>query len=430
MQLRKFYGRTPTSALARIKRELGPDALILETRRIEPDSAAGRMYPGMRYEICAVREVEYQTSRTQTPASSPPWQATNKTQPDQPNEPRQPEQPEKSTPPASLQLYGQSVLEDMGMLKTQLEQLLASEGQMHDPAGCESVLSNRRHLEDYQSLLALGVDHRLLAPHFRRWLQWKTAGAQLRRFLAGEYHEAALIQSEDFREWLWLAWVQSQGLLNEDASSGNQNAQGLYLQALVGPSGAGKTTTLAKMATLLCQQTGKKGLILTLDTFRLGATDQWRRFSKLSAMPVHEIANEADLAQSRESWGQFDWIGVDTPGGLEGKASARRLFDQVRESGVTVRTNVVVPAAYRESAVREQYERQQGHAPTGMIYTKLDETHERGGMLNVTMQQNWKIEGLASGQKIPQDYCRADRQALWDWVLRPSAEEEQAGAWL
>ena len=56
MQLRKFHGRTMSGALARVKRELGPEAMILETRQIDSDSATARMNPGARFEIRAVVE--------------------------------------------------------------------------------------------------------------------------------------------------------------------------------------------------------------------------------------------------------------------------------------------------------------------------------------------------------------------------------------
>ncbi len=186
MQLHKFHGRTMGGTLARVRRQLGPEALILETHTLKPNSAAARMNPGTRYEITAALD----------PGRPAPRQSVSRGagKPVLESEPSAPE------PPAGVCHNPQSVLADLAQLRVQVRQLLEGDGKQ--PGEAASGID----LRDYHDLIAMGVDHQLLAPHFRQWLAWRTAAPAIRQYIAisGE-GPAPGMQGESLREWLWLA---------------------------------------------------------------------------------------------------------------------------------------------------------------------------------------------------------------------------------
>ena len=134
MQLHKFCGRTLQGTLARVRRQLGPDALILETRTIQPGSPAARMNPGARYEICAVRE-----------APAAPMPATPL------REPVVPQPAAVRLEPVGVATRRRGVVEDLAELRSQIRDLL-------DDSQPETRLAEARlDLEEYRALLRLGI---------------------------------------------------------------------------------------------------------------------------------------------------------------------------------------------------------------------------------------------------------------------------------
>ncbi len=389
MQWRKFYGRTMAGALARVKRELGPEALIIESRVIEADGAAARMNPGARFEIVAVREHASEI---------------------------QPATPERVAGGTNLPAGGKNVdlLEDLGLLRSQIHALLDG-----DPARQSSL-----DFSDYHALIARGLDHRAMAPQFRAWLDWKLAPVALRRYLAAQGGPAARMQQgESLREWLWLAWSEQQGLeANAEArSSLSPQASTPGIVALLGPTGSGKTTTLAKIASKLRQKERQKNIVIaTLDASRFGAIEQWRRLGKLMGVEIQEIVTEADATRCMESWEGFEWVGVDTPGGMTPDTAAGRLYGSILARCPAIESSVVVPMTQQESISRRHIERGRGFGARRLLFSKLDETEQTGSIFNLTMNQQLTIDGFATGTRVPEDWEGASAEGLWRRVLAPA----------
>jgi flagellar biosynthesis protein FlhF len=408
MQISKFYGQTIRGTLSRVKREFGADALILETRTIDSGDAASRMHPGAKIEICAVREIE----EVQQPTNSTEGDAIAVVGDGQPSQ------------PIRFPQVGSNLLEDLGLLKKQIRQLLQGEGLD------EGQPSARVDLEDYHGLIEQGVDHEVLAPHLRRWLQWRTATPPLRRYLAEHYQgPATRIQGDSLREWLCLAWSELQGLNDEPSTTDHPGAPGPQVVAVVGQTGVGKTTTLAKLASISRQEKRQNSVILTLDTRRVGATEQWRQLGRLMNIPVEEISNDADLGRSMEKWDRWDWIGIDTPGGMSGHCEAQRHLGSILARYPRMNNLLVLPATHPDALNKELMERAQGFGTNRVMFSKLDETPRRGGIVNLTLDGRWKVDGFSMGSRVPEDWAPASRESFWDQVLTPPAHNRgQIGA--
>jgi flagellar biosynthesis protein FlhF len=388
MQLRKFYGRTVAGTLARVKQELGEEALILETRTIDPKSATARMEPGAKIEILAA-----------APGATAPAAA---------------ESAEAATPRSAL-------LQDLGQMRSQIRALL-------DGQGAASAEAAGLDVADYHGLIAEGVDHQALAPHFREWLAWRTAPAALRKYLAqAEGSAAGKMQGASLREWLWHSWLQADVIL---PGFGARLTLGRDLEVvgLVGATGGGKTTTLAKLASIIRRERHKNVAIVTLDTQRFGATEQWRRIGKLMGIEVFEVATPKDATECVESWSRFDWVGIDTPGGMTADSAAGRLYGSLLAQCSLAKTAVVLPLTHQDQVSRNQMQRAKQWGAQDLVFTKLDEAAQRGSVYNLTAGGAARVAGFSAGTRVPEDYETATAQTLWTNVLAPAGAPFGEGA--
>lgn len=462
MQLRRFYGRTLASAVASVKRELGPEALILDTSEIAAGSAAARMNPGMRYEICAaldgdVRPTPRQTDKPRvrrTPGSQPapanpagstarqtsprpaPWAEVSPAP--RRRSPRElarrrvadfgtgettPTVPAAHTAPETQPAASPTLLDDMGLLREQLRNLLdhLEDDARRNPELADDVRRGGIDVQDYYAMLELGVEPAVLAPSFRRWLQWRTAAPAVRGYIAQtEPVPAASMHGSGFREWLWLEWLDRQNA----AGPGAPEAR---IQALVGPAGSGKTTTLAKIAAKMRRERGPNIAVATLDAYRFGAVEQWRRLGKLIGVDVLEISDEDQLRDSMATWDRYDWIGIDTPGNLERCAPSRRMLNAISQFAPEAEITLTLPATERESDSRARMRREDPWTSKRVLFTKLDVTTRPGALINLTMDGSWGIVALTDGPRVPEDYRKASGPALWDCVISSGSAIARTG---
>lgn len=441
MQLRKFYGRSTTAILGQIKRELGSEAIILETNTVRPGSAAARMNPGARYEILAVREetppsapAHLQALRARTadrraqqatrPAQSVPRpipatatfaEALNSTHRDELmsvlglDEPtvRRPAPEALADEPDLPPLAADSLLEDLGVLRAQIRSLL-DENPNPDAEG-------RLDLSDYHALVGEGLDPAILAPHFRQWLRWRTAPMSLRRYIVQVHGgTAARMQGESLREWLGWNWLE---VLSQAARPNSKAAQNSpRILGMLGATGVGKTTTLAKIASTYRREKRQDVVILTLDGRRIGASDQWRRWAKLMGVEFHEVLSPEDLRLSMESWSRFGLVGIDTPGGMDPASPAGQLYGSILAQ-TPAESQLVMSATQHEAVSRRQMKQSEVYRPDSLCFTKLDETPRRGGLVNLTMDGQWSIDSLTTGARVPEDWHPATETTLLQLVL-------------
>jgi flagellar biosynthesis protein FlhF len=182
-----------------------------------------------------------------------------------------------------------------------------------------------------------------------------------------------------------------------------------FVLALVGPTGAGKTTTLAKLAAHAEAFGGWKVGAITIDTYRVGALEQLQLYAEVAGFPVEVVydAREVDAAIARLA--HCDVILVDTPG----RAGARARAGEAAELDLrwrtllrTVRpdeTHLVLAAGTRVDVAAAAQEEYEPLGVTHLLLTKLDEVPEDAGLADLAVWLNLPARWVADGQEVPLD---------------------------
>jgi flagellar biosynthesis protein FlhF len=193
---------------------------------------------------------------------------------------------------------------------------------------------------------------------------------------------------------------------------------GRRIIACVGPTGAGKTTSLAKLAARAHLELGRSVAVVTLDTFRVGAVEQMRRFVELIGVPCDVARDRGGFAQA-VAQRRADITLVDTAGvSTADNASMQRLVDCLSAvSDRPVDVLLVVQAAVRARDVERLRAAYRAPTPTGLVVTKLDETDQAGGALHAALEHALPLTYLCDGPRVPEDIHDASAEMLLDAVL-------------
>ncbi|WP_313211873.1 flagellar biosynthesis protein FlhF [Stenotrophomonas sp.] len=185
--------------------------------------------------------------------------------------------------------------------------------------------------------------------------------------------------------------------------------------ALVGPTGAGKTTTIAKLASRFAEAHAARDVALvTTDTGRIGAREQLYGFGRQLGIAVHEASSGSDLNQLLERLKDYKLVLIDTAGlGPRDRALAAQL--QWLRAAEQICTLLVLPANTSFGDMDEVVRRFSAANPQGVVLSKLDETGRFGTALSVAVDHRLPITWVTDGQDVPEDLHRASAANL---VLR------------
>jgi len=204
-----------------------------------------------------------------------------------------------------------------------------------------------------------------------------------------------------------LANVYQRLVLKFGKSNGIQPAkQGPRVVLFFGPTGVGKTTTIAKLASRFSIDMKKKVALLTTDTYRIAAAEQLRTYANILQVPFRVIYTEDELVAGIKDFYDYDYIFVDTTGhshqNEEQNRNICKLADTVK--GLAEVQNYLVLSVttkYRDLlritdsySVISDYE---------LIFTKLDETYTLGNVLNLKLYTDKPIAYVTCGQNVPED---------------------------
>lgn len=182
----------------------------------------------------------------------------------------------------------------------------------------------------------------------------------------------------------------------------NQNGRGIVI-ALVGPTGAGKTTTIAKLANHPGAFGGRTVGVICLDTYRIGAIEQLKIFADLSRVPLEVVYETNEIPRAKRRLRDCELILVDTPGrGPRGQADAEATQKQLSWLKPD-EVHLVAPAGLQAQRIRRMIESHRAYGITHMLVTKLDEYPEDEAIFRFATECKLPIRWVANGQGVPDD---------------------------
>ncbi len=206
---------------------------------------------------------------------------------------------------------------------------------------------------------------------------------------------------------------------------GDQLKQG-GIFALVGPTGAGKTTTIAKMAVkfTLEHSDAKVGLV-TMDNYRLAAHDQLRTLGQILGVPVQVADQEHSLLQCIESLQECDLVLIDTAGLTPDHPMLKFQLEQLAELQGRIHTLLTLPATSNSRVLRRVYHNYKAACLTGCILSKTDEASSLGDAISVLLESNLDLSYITDGQRIPDDFHRGNAKKLIKLLVHVAQQEQQ-----
>jgi len=188
--------------------------------------------------------------------------------------------------------------------------------------------------------------------------------------------------------------------------------------ALIGPTGVGKTTTLAKIAARYVLKHGAEKLaLITTDSYRVGAIEQLRVYGKILSVPVHAANDMTDLRYALEEFRHKHTVLIDTPGLNQRDPRVNTQLSMLTGAGFAVKKILCLNATSHIETTNDVVKAYQTESLEGCIITKTDEALTLGNTLNVVMQHKLKVHYITTGQRVPEDIELIDKVSLLERVL-------------
>ncbi len=396
MRIKRFYGRDSAAALQAVRQEFGEEAVILETRqRLDDDGrgaievvAATDFDPGIRL-VCR-RETERKGGGFETGEMEASPAAKTAGENERPAAP--PPDPFRSR--------------EYRRLSAEVNQLKGMVSRLLEGSGLAGELPHPLFAVFRERLLARGVS-RELAGELLDELEEKVAGR-----LRGKPQRwvDALLEAE-------LARI----LLNRVRCLPERNYSRVL--TLLGPTGVGKTTTVAKLAAFF-RSRGERVALLSVDTFRLGAAAQIREFGLRLEVPVATVEDRRQLFSALKGVAGCDRVLIDTIGrsghDQSGLAALFRLL-----KGLEGDRLLVLPAALGEDDLLDNLVSFRPFRLRALLFTKLDETRNHGSIFNAVGFSGLPLSFFATGQRVPEDLELASGERLADLLLEIVSRREE-----
>jgi flagellar biosynthesis protein FlhF len=186
------------------------------------------------------------------------------------------------------------------------------------------------------------------------------------------------------------------------------------ITAVVGPTGAGKTTTIAKLAARWCMQHGAADLALvSTDGYRIGAREQLLTYARILGAPMHAANSGKELGQVLERLKSKKLILIDTAGMGPRDVRLTEQLAALKLGAARARVLLALPAQGEGQALEEIVGAFAGVSPAACVLTKVDEAASLGAAISVALRHKLKIAYVCDGQRVPEDLHAAHQKRVW-----------------
>lgn len=413
MKVKKYVAPTMKEALEKMKRDLGASAVILSSRKIGRGGLLDFLGREM-VEISATTEENVTTaslSPRRTPAVSSPsatrisytvgdaGAVPDPPVPDFRNLLKSTAGPALSEAPAPRR--GSIESGSMRLLQRELEDIKASMGEMAEQIRYQRMPALPAALKDIYRRL---VDSELE----------ETIALNLIQRLYGQFSEKQYSDPEFVEKFLVDELT---GLIKVAAPTPVRPGAPLVV-AFIGPTGVGKTTSLAKLATNKRFYGANRAALITTDTYRVAAAQQLGTFSEIADIPMEIVHSPRDMSRAVAKHRDKEVILVDTAGGSQYND---RLIDELRaflEAANPDEVHLVLSITTKPGDLKGTIKRFRMKQRERLLFTKFDETLTFGSIISVVQSSGLPLSYLTFGQEVPEDIEPADAGKISRLVVK------------
>lgn len=406
MNIKTFQAEDVQVAMEMIKAEFGHDAVILSTRRQKrKDPHTGRITPVVDVVAAIdfdIDELKPSANRKKRPSpvtqSSDDWIISHRLTQTHTDHPiNQSQAAPQDIANLSREIDSLKVLLDQALCAVNMDGFRRN-SHSHSP---HTIIGRSSPLLVIQQVFSLiGIEPLL-----------QQALAQ--RFLA--HVDNKTIVTHD----LVMAWLRDYGLRRIRIGPIAERSKSPCWWAIIGPTGVGKTTTLAKLAARLKFQRGLNGLLITVDTYRLGGVEQIRKYADLMDIPLKLAGDSHTLMKIFADNKDKDFILVDTTGRSlrdpRHHTELRKLFETIPG----LKGQVLLCATAKAEDVKDSIKCYSRVPVVGWILSKVDETSTYGPLCTPVIGQELPISYITDGQRVPEDIAPASARNLVSMLLHP-----------
>ncbi len=383
MQLKRYQTKSIQEAIGRIKKEMGPDAVIFSTRRIP---GQGR-HPGEQVLFEVMAAPKEKKSFTETSSVS-----TAKEIPDK----------DKGGATEALKTDESCFFQASHQHGTIREELLRIKDMiflLNHAGGWPAVLQQYPELlELYSGLVRTGLSSERAQFFINKFARVENEGD---------------LNAAEIRKQVLAAVARTIIVADPFASGASKTEEeGRKIISFVGPTGVGKTTTIAKLAADLSLKRKQKVGLVSIDSFRIGAIEQLKTYAAIIGLPCMSAFSSQDVRAAARKMQNKDVVLVDTAG--QSHLDRKRMAELARllECEPKISSQLVISATTRRADMKAAVERFAVLKPQTYIFTKIDETNQRGGIIDQLLDYRLPISFITNGQNVPEDILPASRQTI------------------
>lgn len=204
-----------------------------------------------------------------------------------------------------------------------------------------------------------------------------------------------------------------------------QPGDGQKRVALVGPTGVGKTTTIAKLAADAIVKSGARVALVTIDTFRIAAVEQLKVYGEIMGLPVEVVLSPDQMQEAFRRHRDKDLILIDTAGRSPRDKNRIEELNEFLSNGAGIESCLVLAAPTEERLQQKALESFGRLQISRLIFTKLDETDRCGTLINLPARTNLPLAYLTNGQQVPEDMLLAEPDTVAGMVMGTDADSRR-----
>lgn len=355
-------------AMVLIKKELGNDAVIVSKREVRQKGFFG-FFKKKKIEVTAATEAISQNGSgitRRTPQTAPPQEAIREV--------------------AAVQQESSTTVE----LKEEMQQIRSIVQKLVEKADSPS---GKENMETIRQIMVEMDFHSVVINDFEKYCKEKSLGPDtINKLVLNEF------------------------LNDRFESNVRVEDVGGRIRTFIGPTGVGKTTTIAKLASNEALVNQKKIGLITIDTYRIGAVEQLRIYANILGVPVKVVFSPEDLPEAIEAFEDKDLIFIDSTGRSHKNIHQLNELKSYLEQCENIKIYLVASMVTKNIDFVRTIENYKKIGFDSLVLTKFDETYSAGNILNAGYFTDKPISFLCKGQVVPDDIEDAKKETLLKYI--------------